>query len=354
MADPGFNLQSLHSSFQKAYEAVMSGSGSSSNGCAQKQAIAFGQQVKQTVPNGHLNNSIPSDEGIFHNPLCASRFKKVPVTAIYSQEPHLGEPSDLPVKAKLLSSQSSNQPEIKIVKVWSMAVEKDYNSVDNSHQHSNLMEQVSQVIPADNSSNTDASQTVQTQESLMHSEAVAIQTNCEGRAHINKYVSSSSEKTTDNKAARLKRQRERKRELRKDPAYAKRERERQRERQRERKRELRKDSAYAKREREYIRELRKDPVYVKREKERQRERQRERYRTDPVYAEQERKRQRERQRELRKNPTYVERQRERQRKCQRELRKNPAYVEREKERRRERKRQRCQSVNSAKTQVIYH
>ena len=69
MADPDFNLQSLHSNFQKVYKAVMSDNGSSSNDCAQKQAIAFGQQVKQAVPNDHLNNPIPCDEGTFHNPL---------------------------------------------------------------------------------------------------------------------------------------------------------------------------------------------------------------------------------------------------------------------------------------------
>ena len=153
----------------------------------------------------------------------------MPVTVIYSQEPHLGEPPDLPVKAKLQSPESGNQSEIKIVQVWSMAVEKDSDSVDNSQQHSNLMEQASQIIPADNSSNNDVSQTVQTQESPVHSETVAIEMNWEGRAHINKYVSNSSEKTTDNKATRLERQRERRRErYQTDPVYAERQRERQR------------------------------------------------------------------------------------------------------------------------------
>ena len=207
----------------------MSDSGSSSNDCAQKQAIAFGQRVKQTVPNDHLNNSISYDEVTFHNPLCDSRFKKVPVTVIYSQGPHLGKPLDLPVKAQSKSPQSGNQSEIKIVQVWSMAVEKDSNSVDNSHQHSNLLEQASQIMPADNSSNNDVSQTVQTQESPVHSETVAIEMNWEGRAHINKYVSNSSEKTTDNKGTRLERQRERQRErYQTDPVYAERQRERQR------------------------------------------------------------------------------------------------------------------------------
>ncbi len=179
------------------------------------------------------------------------------------------------------------------------------------------MEKVSQIIPAGNSSNINGSQTVQTQESLVHSEAVAIRTNWEEKAHINKYVSSSSEKTTDNKAARLKRQREHKRELRKDPAYVMRERERQRKRYKER--------------------CQTDPAYSWRI----RDRQRERYRNDLAYAERHRQRQKERQRELRKDPAYIKRERERQRK----LRKDPAYVRH----RRNRKKQHCQSVNSAET-----
>ena len=288
MAAPDFNLQSLHSSFQKAYEAVMSGSGASSNDGLQKRAIAFGQQVKQTVPNDHLNYSIPCGEGTFHNPLCDFRVKKVPVTVIYSQaqEPQLGEPPDLSLNAKLHSPQESNQSEIKIVQVWSMAVEKDSNSVDNSHQHSNLMEQVSQIIPVDNSSSTGVSQTVQTQESLVHSETVAIRTNWEGKAHTNKYVSNSSEKTTDIKTTCLERQRKRYRKLLKNTAYA--------ERRRERLRELSKDAAYVERRRERQRErYRTDPVFAERERKRKRESQRERYQTDPVYAERERKRRRE-------------------------------------------------------------
>ena len=335
----------------------MSNSGSALNDGAQKQAIAFGQQVKQAVPSDHFNNSKPCDEGTFHNPLYDSRFKKVPVTVIYSQEPHLDQPPDLPVKAKLQSPQGSNQSEIKIVRVWSMAVEKNSNSVVNSHQYSNSMEQVSQIIPADNMSNIDASQTVQTQESLVHSEAVAIRTNWEGKAHINKYVSNSSKKTTDKKATYLERQRERQRELRKDPAYAKRERERERERQRE----LRKNPAYAERERERQRELYKDPDYA----EHKRELQRKRYQTDPDYAERKREWQRKR---YQTDPDYAERQRERNRAWQRKrYQTDPDYAKRKREhnrvwkreryktypdytkRRREYKKQHCQSVNSAET-----
>ena len=314
----------------------MSGSGSSSSGCAQKQAIAFGQPVKQAVPNGHSNNSIPCDEVIFHNPPCDSRFKKKPVTVVYSQEPHLGEPPNLPSKATLQSPQSSNQSEIKIVQVWSMAVEKDPNSVDNSHQYSNLMEQVSQIIPDDNLSNIDASQTVQTQESLVHSEAVAIRTNWEGKAHIKKHVSNSSEKTTDNKAIRLERRRERQRELRKDPAYAERESKRKREWIRKR---CQTDPGYAKRQNERKRErCQTDPDYVKR----QNERKRERYRNDLAFAERHRKRQREHQRERYQNdPAFAEHERERQRARRKDL----AFAKHQ----RECKKQHCQSVNSAET-----
>ena len=341
MADPDFNLEILHSNFQKEYKAVMSDSGSSSNDGAQKQAIAFGQQVKQTVPSDHLNNSIPCDDGTSYNPVCDSRFRNVPITVIYSQEPHLGEPSDLPVKAKLQSPQSSDQSEIKIAKAWSTAVAKDSNSVDNSHQYSNLMEQFSQIIPAENSSNIGASQTVQTQESLVHSEAVAIRTNWEGKAHINKYVTSSSEKTTDDKAARLKRRRERQRELRKDPDYAERRKKRKREWQRKR---YQTDPDYAERQRERKRELRKDPDYAKRLKERQMEWQRKRCQADPNYAERERERRREYQREYHRkrqtDPDYVERERERKKERQRE---------RKRECQREHKKQHCQSVNSAET-----
>ena len=132
------------------------------------------------------------------------------------------------------------------------------------------------------------------------------------------------------------------RELRKDPAYAERERERQRER--------RKDPAYAERERKYQRErYQKDPAYAQREGERQRER-----RKDPAYAERERKYQREYQRERRKDPAYAERERERKReryqtdpayaehkrKRQRErYQTDPAYAQRQRERQRERKKQ---------------
>ena len=349
MADPDFNLKSLYSNFQQAYEAVMSDSESSSNNSGQKQAIAFGQQVKQAVPNGYLNNSIPCDEVTFHNPVCDSHFQRMQVTVIYSPELHLDEPPDIPAKAKLQSPQSCNQSEIKNEHVWSMAVEKDSNFVDNSHQYSNQMEQVSQITPADNSYNIDVSQTVQTQESLVHSVAVAIPTNWEGKAHISKNVSYSSKKTTDNRATYLQRRREYKRERRKDPVYAERERVRQRERKRER---YQTDPAYAERERKRQRErqrkrYRTDPAYA----ERQKELQRERYRTKPDYAERQRERKRKR---YRTDPAYAERVREVKRERQRKrYHADPDFAERERERQRERQRERrkrhCKSVNSAET-----
>ena len=81
----------------------MPDNGSSSNDSGQKQATAFGQQVKQAVPNDHLSNSIPCDEATFHSPLGDSHIKKVPVTVIYSRKPHFSEPPDSPLKAKLQS-----------------------------------------------------------------------------------------------------------------------------------------------------------------------------------------------------------------------------------------------------------
>ena len=102
--------------------------------------------------------------------------------------------------------------------------------------------------------------------------------------------------------------------------------------------ELRKDPAYAERQRERYQT---DPAYAERKRERNRKRQRKRYQTDPAYAERKRKHQRERQRELRKDPAYAERQRERRRE---RYQTDPAYAKRE----RERKKQYRQSVNSTK------
>ncbi|USE35545.1 hypothetical protein [Endozoicomonas sp. SCSIO W0465] len=88
------------------------------------------------------------------------------------------------------------------------------------------------------------------------------------------------EETTESSSSQIKRNREyqkiqrrerRRKRYRTDPAFA--------ERERERLRELRKDPAYIERQRE----LRKDPAYAKRQK-CQRKRRRERYHSDPVLA----------------------------------------------------------------------
>ncbi|MBO9492560.1 hypothetical protein J7438_00415 [Thalassotalea sp. G20_0] len=175
------------------------------------------------------------------------------ITTLDSKEICLDRSFELSVRPETFQkADSDTESELKIVRVWSMAEEDGSQSVNNSHQHSNVMEQISPIIHADNLSN--------------------------------KSVSNPPEKITDNKASRL----ERRRERRKDPAFAERERERKREYQRK-----------------YQRERRKDPILAERERERQRERQRER-RKDPAFAEHKRKLDRERKRERRKDPVFVE------------------------------------------------
>ena len=273
MTDPYFNLQNLRSDFQTAYDAVMQGSGLSSDGRAQKNAIAFGQKVKQTSPSDYLKTSIP-DEDRYHNRFSDSRFrvealekspsstpessdgaassdaagkffiasplKKMLNTILDSEELYLDEPFEVSVKQKMVHKAGcGSESEIKTAQVWSMAVEEGSHSVNNSHQYSNI--RTSPIIQADNMGN--------------------------------EHVLTPQEQTADNKDSGL----EYKRELRKDPVYA----ERERERERERKRKLRKNPAYIQRERERQRERRKNPAYA----ERDRVRKRERYQNDPVYAE---------------------------------------------------------------------
>ncbi|MBO9497289.1 hypothetical protein J7438_24855 [Thalassotalea sp. G20_0] len=183
------------------------------------------------------------------------------ITILDSKEICLDEPFELSVRPETFQkADSGTASEI----------------VNNSHQYSNVMEQISPIIHADNLSN--------------------------------KSVSNPPEKITDNKASRLehrrKYQREYQRERRKDPAFAERERQYHREYQRDR----RKDPAFAESERkrqreyqrEYLRERRKDPAFAERERKRQRER-----RKDPAFAEY----QREYQRERRKDPVLAEGQR---------------------------------------------
>ena len=242
----------------------MRGSGLSSSGCAHKNAVAFGQQVKQTSPGDYLKTSIP-DEHRYHNRFSDSHFrvealeklpssttessdgaassdtagkfftasplKKMLITILDSEELYLDEPFEVPVKPEMVQkADSGSESEIKTVQVWSMAVEEGSHFVNNSHRCSNI--QISPIIQTDNLGN--------------------------------EYVLTPQEQTADNKDSRLERRRERQRERRKNPAYAERERKRQRERQRE---------------------WRKNPAYAERERERRRVQERKRYQHDSVYAE---------------------------------------------------------------------
>ncbi|MBO9484284.1 hypothetical protein [Salinisphaera sp. G21_0] len=212
------------------------------------------------------------------------------ITILDSKETCLDEPSELSVRPETFQkADSGTESEIKIVRVWSMAGEGGSHSVNNSHQYSNVMEQLSPIIHADNLSN--------------------------------KSVSNPPEKITDNKASRLERRRERRRERRKDPAFA----ERQREYQREYRRERRKDPSFAERERKRKKERYKtDPAFAERQRKYHREYHKERYKTDPAFADRERERIRER---YKTDLAFAERQREYQREYQRERRKDPVFAE---------------------------
>ncbi|MBO9496629.1 hypothetical protein J7438_21455 [Thalassotalea sp. G20_0] len=195
------------------------------------------------------------------------------ITILDSKEICLDESFELSVRPETFQkADRGTESEIEIVRVWSMAGEDGSHAVNNSHQYSNVVEQISPIIHADNLGN--------------------------------KSVSNPPEKITDNKASRLERKRKRKRErvrerYQTDPAYAQRRREYQREYQRER---YQTDPDFAERQREsqreYQRERRKNPAFADRE----RERLKKRYKTDPAYAQ----RQREYQRERRKDPVFVE------------------------------------------------
>ena len=181
MTDPYFNLPGLPSEFQTAYEPVMYGSRLSLNDCLPKNAIAFGQQVKQTSPNDYLKTPVPDEHG-YPNQFSYSRFRvetsgnlppstsessdggeasgaaghfftsppdHMPITILDSEEPRQGEASDVSVKPE--KANSSSESEIKIVQVWSMAVEEGSHFVNNSHQNSNI--QTSPIIQADNLAN---------------------------------------------------------------------------------------------------------------------------------------------------------------------------------------------------------
>ncbi|MBO9484205.1 hypothetical protein [Salinisphaera sp. G21_0] len=213
------------------------------------------------------------------------------ITILDSKEICLEEPFELSVRPETFQkADSGTASEIKIVRVWSMAGEDGSQSVDNSHQYPNVMEQISPIIQADNLGS--------------------------------KSVSNPSKKITDNKTSRLERRRNYQRERRKDPAFA----ERERQYHREYKRERYKDPAFSERQRvynrEYKRERYKDPAFAERQREYHREYKRERYK-DPAFAERERERQRKRS----KDPDFAERKRKLDRERQRERRKDPVFVE---------------------------
>ncbi len=276
MTDSYINLKDLWSDFQTAYDAVMYGSGLSSNGSAQNSAVVYAKQVKKTLPNNYLITLMPDEDG-YHNRFSSSRFrveasgklpsalessdgaassdaagkfftasslKQMQTTTLDSEEPCLDEPLEVSVQPKMVQkADSGRESETKIVQAWSMAVEEGSHSVNNSDQYSNV--QIFPIIQAVNLGN--------------------------------EHVLTPREQVTGNKASRLERQRwrgkdptysaskkellrERMRERRKVPTFKARENERQRDRMRER----RKDPAFVARERELQRERRKDPSFIAR------------------------------------------------------------------------------------------
>ncbi len=177
MTNSYFNLQGLSSDFQRAYDAVMYGSRLSSNGCVQKNAIAFGQQVKQTSPNYYLNTLVPDEYG-YRNQFSYPHFrieaseklpssasgssgvteasgatgnfftslpKHKPITVLDSKELSQDEASEVSVRPE--KANSGSESKIKIVQVWSMAIEEGSHFINNSHQYSNI--QTSPIIQAD-------------------------------------------------------------------------------------------------------------------------------------------------------------------------------------------------------------
>ncbi|WP_422461283.1 hypothetical protein [Endozoicomonas sp. ALB115] len=111
----------------------MSGSGFTVKDWSQQSGLVFGLRVDQTAPNNYINPLIPYGEN-FHNPFNDSRFKKMPVRIIYSQEPEKIKPLDISHKpgkyqeAEQNNRILSNQSEIRIEQVWSMIDEVSSHS----------------------------------------------------------------------------------------------------------------------------------------------------------------------------------------------------------------------------------
>ncbi|WP_422443887.1 MULTISPECIES: hypothetical protein [unclassified Endozoicomonas] len=128
MSDPHSNFYPLYSEFQKAYKSVMSNRGSAFTARVQQHGSVFGLQVGQTATSNYMNSFIPYGES-FHNPLNDSRFKKMPVRVIYSQEYEQSKPLDLSYRLGACQGAGRNtrtpasQPELRTDRVWSMAGE---------------------------------------------------------------------------------------------------------------------------------------------------------------------------------------------------------------------------------------
>ncbi|MGO0309205.1 hypothetical protein ACTL6P_21910 [Endozoicomonas acroporae] len=94
----------------------------------QKHGSVFGLQVGRTAPSNYVNSFIPDHES-FHNPLNDSRFKKMPVRVIYSQEYEQSAPLDLSYRPGTHQGVDrntrilTNPPELRIDRVCSMAGE---------------------------------------------------------------------------------------------------------------------------------------------------------------------------------------------------------------------------------------
>ncbi|MBO9482295.1 hypothetical protein [Salinisphaera sp. G21_0] len=106
----------------------MSNRGSAFTARVQKHGSVFGLKVGRTAPSNYVNSFIPCRES-FHNPLSDSRFKKIPVRVIYSQEYEQSASLDLSYRPGAYQGVDRNTrtpgspPELRSDWVWSMAGE---------------------------------------------------------------------------------------------------------------------------------------------------------------------------------------------------------------------------------------
>ncbi|WP_257296185.1 hypothetical protein [Endozoicomonas sp. YOMI1] len=137
MADPYSDSNSLYSRFQKAYKkaykSVMPNERLAFKNWPQQRGLVFGLRVDQTAPCKYVNPLIPYGES-FHNPLSDSRFKKMSVRVIYSQESEQSETLELSHKPRAYQETNQNtriitsQPELRIDQAWSMVGEANSHS----------------------------------------------------------------------------------------------------------------------------------------------------------------------------------------------------------------------------------